>query len=271
MTSPAVIAALIALFTWWFFTGAILLAIRHSERAGGSARLSCTLWALPLLLAGTGGFWVSLTLTTPGAAIVAFLSALLIWGWIELAFLAGMITGPNLRECPDNLPGWERFVRAWGTVAYHEMLLLLVMVVMLLLAHNAPNPFGAWVFATLYGARVSAKLNLFLGVPRINLEFIPQVLGHLASHFRIARLNWLFPISVTFLTVMTVIWWMKLSTADTAQAAAGYALLTALTALALLEHWLMVLPLPDAKLWRWMLPAPPKKTNVARPEVPHAL
>ena len=30
---------------------------------------------------------------------------------------------------------------------------------------------------------------------------------------------------------------------------------TLLTALALLEHWLMVLPLPDAKLWRWMLPA----------------
>jgi putative photosynthetic complex assembly protein 2 len=30
----------------------------------------------------------------------------------------------------------------------------------------------------------------------------------------------------------------------------------ALTALALLEHWLMVLPLPDERLWRWMLPGP---------------
>jgi hypothetical protein len=37
----------------------------------------------------------------------------------------------------------------------------------------------------------------------------------------------------------------------------GFALLTAMTALALLEHWLMVLPLPDEKLWRWMLPAAP--------------
>ena len=36
----------------------------------------------------------------------------------------------------------------------------------------------------------------------------------------------------------------------------GFALLSALSALALLEHWLMVVPLPDAKLWRWMLPAP---------------
>ena len=37
----------------------------------------------------------------------------------------------------------------------------------------------------------------------------------------------------------------------------GHALLAALTALALLEHWFMVLPLPDQKLWRWMLPASP--------------
>jgi hypothetical protein len=36
----------------------------------------------------------------------------------------------------------------------------------------------------------------------------------------------------------------------------GYALLGALTALALLEHWFMVLPLPDERLWRWMLPEP---------------
>ena len=46
------------------------------------------------------------------------------------------------------------------------------------------------------------------------------------------------------------------SSAPTPGALVGHALLAAITALALLEHWLMVLPLPDAKLWRWMLPAP---------------
>jgi len=40
----------------------------------------------------------------------------------------------------------------------------------------------------------------------------------------------------------------------------GWAL-AALTALALLEHWFMVLPLPDAKLWRWMLPDRPPVSN----------
>jgi putative photosynthetic complex assembly protein 2 len=38
------------------------------------------------------------------------------------------------------------------------------------------------------------------------------------------------------------------------EAQIGHALLFALCALATLEHWLMVIPLPDAKLWRWMLP-----------------
>ncbi|MDZ7599695.1 MAG: DUF3623 family protein [Desulfobacterales bacterium] len=51
---------------------------------------------------------------------------------------------------------------------------------------DAANPFGLWTFAVLFFARVSAKLNLFFGVPRINTEFLPRPLAHLPSHFRIA-------------------------------------------------------------------------------------
>jgi putative photosynthetic complex assembly protein 2 len=46
----------------------------------------------------------------------------------------------------------------------------------------------------------------------------------------------------------------RLMSAGTPVDAIGFALLTSLSALALLEHWFMVIPLPDAKLWRWMLP-----------------
>ena len=52
--------------------------------------------------------------------------------------------------------------------------------------------------------------------------------------------------------------------AETAAASAGYALLAAMTALALLEHLFMVLPLPDEKLWRWMLPAPGRHQDQGR-------
>jgi putative photosynthetic complex assembly protein 2 len=58
-----------------------------------------------------------------------------------------------------------------------------------------------WTFAVLFAARISAKLNLYLGVRKINVEFIPEHLNHLPSHFRTARMNWLFPISITGLSV----------------------------------------------------------------------
>ncbi|MEQ9257974.1 MAG: putative photosynthetic complex assembly protein PuhE [Roseovarius sp.] len=269
MTSPW-IATLLALFVWWFSTGAILVVVRHADRAGWRARMMVTGAAVPLLVIGLWGFGESLTATGTGAVYGAFLAALAIWGWVELAFLTGAITGPNVYDCPEDLPEWERFIRAWGTVAYHEMLLTTLMLVLWLWGAGAENTFGLWTFTILYFARISAKLNLYFGVPRINTEFLPEALGHLASHFRISRLNWVFPISITALSFATACWLERLYAAQTPAEVAGFALLTAMTALALLEHWLMVLPLPDAKLWRWMLPAPKQsKPNTTRPEGPH--
>ncbi len=254
------IAALVALFAWWFSTGAILVVVRRADRAGPRAGRDATLLALPLLALGIWGFAASQAVETPAAAYAAFFSALAIWGWIELAFLTGQITGPNTYACPDRLPEWERFIRAWGTVAYHEMLLTGTLVALWLFAYEAANTTGLWTFTVLYAARISAKLNLYLGVPRINTEFIPSALRHLPSHFRISRLNWMFPFSITALSFATACWLERLAVAETSAQVTGFALLTAITALALLEHWLMVLPLPDAKLWRWMLPAPKHET-----------
>ena len=135
------------------------------------------------------------------------------------------------------------------------MLLLGALIAMIIVSWGATNQFGTWTFTLLFAARVSAKLNLYLGVQKINLEFIPEQLNHLPSHFRIARMNWLFPISVSGLTIAMGLWIGQAWMAETAANAVGFALLSALAALALLEHWFMVLPLPDEKLWRWMLPA----------------
>ena len=65
-----------------------------------------------------------------------------------------------------------------------------------------------------------------------------------------------FPAAITALTALLAVCAERLWMATDDVTAAGFGLLTALAALALLEHWLMVVPLPDAKLWRWMLPAP---------------
>jgi putative photosynthetic complex assembly protein 2 len=256
------ISALGALFLWWFSTGAILVIVRRADRAEGTAGLCAVLWGLPFLLTGATAFYVSLSQTGVTGPYIGFLAALAVWGWIELAFLTGIITGPNTAELPPNTPPLERFIRAWGTVAYHEILLTAALVAMIWVSQDAENIFGLWTYAVLYFARISAKLNLFLGVPKINTEFLPKPLAHLPSHFRHARVNWLFPISVTALTFATACWLERLYSASSQAEVAGFTLLTAITALALLEHWLMVIPLPDEKLWRWMLPAPvPTKTK----------
>jgi len=252
------IAALTAVFAWWFATGAILAVVKRADAGGRRSHIWAVLLALPVLVLGAGMFADTLGRTEVGAVYAAFLSALMIWGWIEMAFLCGVITGPNRRETPADTPEWERFVRAWGAVAHHELLLLAALVSMGAAAYAAggANAFGFWTFAILFGARISAKLNLFYGVPRINTEFLPDALAHLPTHFRIRRFNRVFPISVIGLGATVLFLAQRLAGAEAAQTAAGYALLTAIAALALLEHLLMVIPLPDAKLWRWMLPEP---------------
>jgi putative photosynthetic complex assembly protein 2 len=254
MTNPWA-AAVVTLFLWWFSTGAILWRVRYADRSGGSAHAASVLLGLPLLGLGIWGLGVSLDEATATGTYLAFLSALAVWGWIELAFLSGVITGPNTDPCPPFSRGWDRFWRATTTILWHEAVLVAALVLLAYAAWSAANPFGLYTFALLFFARLSAKLNLFFGVPRIHTEFLPRPLSHLASHFRHAGMNWVFPISVTLLTFATGCWLERAASAESDAALIGHILLAALTALALLEHWFMVLPLPDQKLWRWMLPA----------------
>ena len=265
MTNPWVVS-ITALFVWWFSTGAILWRVRHADRQGGSAHHLSVFLGLPLLFLGYYGLNATLDDQTVTGAYVAFLSALAVWGWIELAFLSGVITGPNTRPCPPFAPLWERFLRATGTILWHEIALISALLTIVWLSQGAANIFGLWTFVVLFFARISAKLNLFFGVPRINTEFLPIPLAHLASHFRHASMNWIFPISITALSFAISCWLERAIAAPTDASLVGHMLLAALTALALLEHWFMVVPLPDQKLWRWMLPDPtpppaPRKTR----------
>jgi putative photosynthetic complex assembly protein 2 len=245
-------AALSALFLWWFCTGAILFVVKRADGDGPDGHVWASLLSMPVLFAGIVGLKMSLDQTGVSGAYIGFLSALAIWGWIELSFLSGLVTGPNRAPCPDAADGWTRFRAAISVIAYHEGLLVFALLAIWGISYGAENQLTFWTFAVLFFARVSAKLNLFLGVPRINTEFLPKPLSHIPSYFRIRKLNWMFPISVTLLTLAVACWLERLY----ATGEIGFSLLAAFTALALLEHWLMVLPLPDAKLWRWMLPAP---------------
>ncbi len=263
MESPW-IAALVALFVWWASTGVILMIVTRADRVGKEAHLAAVIAGLPVLAIGWYGLVRSLSDTSVFGAYLAFGSAIAIWGWFELAFLCGIVTGPNMRPCPAGVAPWERFVRAWGTIAHSEMALIASLVTMVALTGEAPNPFGLWTFVVLFFARISAKLNVYLGVPNINVEFLPMPVRHLASHFRIGPMNAFFPVGVTAIILALGCWLERALAQDPGSGShVGFALLAALTALALIEHWLMVVPLPDAKLWRWLLTSRPEE---ARPE-----
>ncbi len=250
------IAVLVAFFAWWLSTGVILVTVRMADRRGKGSHLKITILVMAILVLGLWGYRSSVNTNDIRSTYIAFFSALAIWGWIELAFLSGVITGPNKLDAPKGLPEWERFRRAWGTVAYHELLLFSFLIWVVSIGWGKENTVGCWTFIILYCARISAKLNLYFGVPRINIEFIPKKLMHLPSHFRQSELNQFFPVAVTVLTFAVACWIERVFASNAMPDKVGYSLLAALSTLALIEHWLMVVPLPDAKLWRWMLPAP---------------
>ncbi len=258
MTSPW-IASLFAIFVWWFSTGAILVAVRRADRLGTHG-MTVFSW-LPLLALGIVAVVLSLADASVFGAYMGFIGALAIWGWIELAFLAGVIAGPMRDDCLPGLSGKARFQRAFGTVAYHELALTIGLLGLVIASSGAPNRMAVSTYLVLFLARIFAKLNLFFGVPRINTEFVPDRLSHLKTYFQRGPVTLAFPAAITALTALLAVCAERLWTAGSDTTVAGFALLTALAALALLEHWLMVVPLPDAKLWRWMLPAPKTLPN----------
>jgi putative photosynthetic complex assembly protein 2 len=263
MSESPWLAALATLFLWWFSTGIILWRVRIADNGTARDHLYSVLFGLPLLAIGVAAAAASVDDLSVTGIYLAFLSALALWGWIELAFLSGVITGPNHRPCPALASTKDRFWRAVGTIAWHETALIVTLIGLGIASIQAVNPFAFGTFALLFVARVFAKLNLFFGVPRINIQFLPKPLAHLASHFRIGRITAFFPISVSVLTVASALLLERAINVENPSMTVGYALLTCLCLLALLEHWFMVLPLPDEKLWRWMIPAlKPQKDQI---------
>ena len=260
MAPEAVLAALIALVVWWSATGAILLAVRHADRAGGIAHAMTAFCGIPLLALGVAMVTVSSEGAGLGAIYGSFLGALAVWGWIELAFLLGIVAGPERRPAPAGLAGRARFARAWGTVAHHELALLGGFALVAALAHGAPGRVAVWTYGILFGARILAKLNLFLGVPRVNTTFLPRRLAHLEGYFRQAPATPFYAATIAALAAAVAWLASHVGAAATLPEAVAAALLAALAALALVEHALMVLPLPDERLWRWMLPEPLPET-----------
>ncbi|MCU0699892.1 MAG: DUF3623 domain-containing protein [Myxococcaceae bacterium] len=98
MTLETAIAVLAVLFAWWASTGLVLALVWLGAEARRVAFAASTFAAL----VGFFGTLVTSQLETPSAVWLGFVSALLVWGWHELAFLLGIVTGPNRAPCPPD-------------------------------------------------------------------------------------------------------------------------------------------------------------------------
>ena len=238
-----------ALLLWWFTTGLILFL---DGRPQTTFRLSMAV-ATAILLPTLYVLRSSAADLSVGGAYVAFSCAVLVWGWLEMSFLMGFITGPRTYACVERCVGWRHFVHAAQAIAYNEIATLLGATGVLLATWGKPNRVALWTFTVLWVMRLSAKLNLFLGVPNVGDKFLPAHLQYLKSFFRKRSMNLLFPLSVSVSTVVLVFLAQKYKAAADAAHGVSYALVSSLLALAVLEHWFMVLPLPSERLWNWAL------------------
>jgi putative photosynthetic complex assembly protein 2 len=242
------LAPLVALVVWWGGTGLVMLLDALPRDTFRITLASATLLAVAALVC------ISRSAHDAGVsgAYAAFVCAVLVWGWHELTFLSGWLTGPRKRAC--SAPGhWPTRLReSVHAILWHELGIVGTLVLVWALVREGSNPVALWTFALLWAMRLSAKLNLFLGVRNHGEEFLPEHLAYLPSYFRRRRSNVLLPLVVLAGSVL-VAWLAQRGLALPAGARTGHLLVASLLALAVAEHLLMVLPLRASALWRWAM------------------
>jgi len=246
----SMIAALIAIFLWWVTTGAILFAVTTLAQQ----RFALTAAAGVLLCGGLFTLHLSAEDVSTAGAYLSFLAALATWGAVEISFLGGLITGPNRKALPSELTGLPRFWSATRVVLWHEIFILALGFLLIVAFAQGPNHIGLMTYGILWLMRLSAKLNLYLGVRNTGEAMLPEHLRYMSSYFAYRPMNLLFPFSITLGTLLSA-WLFHKAFADGADAhqAVGFMLIATIASLAVIEHWFLMLPLSIEKLWGWGL------------------
>lgn len=245
---------LVAVGLWWASTGLILAVYGRSRRVVRAAFGGGTL----LMLAAVAGLALLRNQTTTPATYLSVMCGVVIWGWQVAGYYLGVITGPRSQSTPAapdhnrelaRASVARRFLVALHFGLYHELLVVAVGVVLAALVWNAPNQWGLWMYVALWLMHASAKLNVFLGVRNFRVDLLPRQMHHLRALLGRQPSNALFPVSVTAASVaVLVLFYQGTQPALDPAQQAGYFLVATMVALGLMEHWLLVLPLPGA-LW----------------------
>jgi putative photosynthetic complex assembly protein 2 len=258
---------LYALFVWWFSTGIIMYLDGLPRRTFRWSMLGATV-LLGISLYGLGRTSADASVT---GAYAAFTFALLAWGWQEISFYTGYVTGPRKTACPADCSGLKHFWHAVETTLWHEVSILLTFGTVAWLTWDQPNQVGVWTFLVLWWMHESARLNVVLGVRNLNEEFLPEHLSYLRRYLKRGPMNLLFPVSVSVSTVIAVLMVQNVMAAESEFALAGAVFVATMMILAILEHWFLVIPLPAQALWNWSLKSRKGQTSLVAEAVPQHL
>jgi len=239
-----------ALFVWWFSTGVIIFLDNLPQRSFRWSMLAVTLLAgLAFHRLGTASMDVSVH-----GAYTGFVCALTIWAWQEMSFLMGVVTGPRRVACAPDCRGRAHFIHGVQVVIYHELAIAVGAAAIAAFCWGGANQVALATYVILWGMRISAKLCLFLGVRNVSERFLPPHLAYLGGFFRQRRMNALLPLSVVVGCVLSA---LLIQVAMAAEAGSfetiAASLLATMAVLGVVEHVMLVLPIPFEALWNWYL------------------
>lgn len=243
-----IVPFIVTIVIWFVATGLVAWADNRDSRT----------FPKSLLIGGIGGIAGLLIILAVSQSVsvlavyAAFVGALMVWGWHEIGFLTGAAAGPRRVPASPGISGARRFAEATATVIHHEVVLAITALVLISLSWNMPNQIGATVFVLLFGLRLSAKINMFVGVPNSTAEMLPPHLEYLKTYFGRNRMTWLLAGSILGITAIAA-WFGSLALAAELGSAqmVGASLLTTLCLLGALEHVFLALPFRDGMLWGW--------------------
>lgn len=237
------VSVLYVIGLWWFSTGTLLALYSCSRRI--------IRWGFVLVTGLAGAAFVGLLLTRTATntldVYLAVTCGVVLWGWQVASHYLGFITGPHTpptetAQAPTLL---SRFRAVLRFSLYHELVALGMGVLIGVLTLPYANAWGFWIYMALWAMHTSARLNIFLGVRNFRIDLLPSRMHPLRDLLGKQSNNGLFPVSVVLASAAVLVLFYHGTVASQTE---GYVLVATMIALGLLEHWLMMLPLP-ANIW----------------------
>ncbi|NDJ63275.1 MAG: DUF3623 domain-containing protein [Chloroflexi bacterium] len=261
------IPVLYAIFLWWFTTGVIIVVFGRGPLV---KRIYYALATLALLIA-LAGLFVTRDRTDVHAVYIAVTCGVVIWGWQLAGYYLGFVTGPHRDHQVDDGARslWDRFGLALRAGIHHELLALGFGALLTIIVWGQANHWGLLMYVALWLMHASAKLNVFFGVRNFRIDFLPGHLHHLEALLNKRDHNEFFPLAMVAATsaVVVLVYHAIMPSGSDAQTV-GSLLIATMMALGILEHALLILPVP-LMLWGWgARPLPPSNDQtVSKQEI----